>query len=76
MKFRYKRRNWFMAMGILFIVVSCISIIRDILIWSPEFVADYFTSADINSEKISATMIAFGTFLFIFGYKKGTNENI
>ncbi len=71
MKGSYKRgRNWFTAMGILFIVMACIILIRNLLIYGPEFLADYFISPEITNEKISAAMIGFGTFLIFLGFRK------
>jgi len=71
MKGSFKRgRNWFTAMGILFIVVTCITLIRNLLIYGPEFLVDYFVSPKIISEKISAGMIGFGVFLIFVGFRK------
>lgn len=71
MKGSYKRgRNWFTAMGILFIVMAGIILIRNLLIYGPEFLADYFISPEITNEKISASMIGFGTFLIFLGFRK------
>ena len=71
MKHGYKRgRNWFTAMGILFIVMAGIILIRNLLIYGPEFLAYYFISPEITNEKISAGMIGFGTFLIFLGFRK------
>lgn len=67
-------RNWFTAMGVLFIVVASIAIIRNLLIWGPEFVWDFFLSNEITNEKISAGMIFFGCFLSYLGFRKISNE--
>ena len=64
---KVRRKNWFTAMGVLFIVVASIAIIRDLLIWGPEFTADFFTSSDITSEKISIGMFGIAGFLIILG---------
>lgn len=75
MRFINRRgRNWFTAMGILFIVVASITIIRNLIIWGPEFVADFFLSNEITNEKISAGMISFGGFLLYLGFRKKVNE--
>ena len=66
---KVRRKNWFTAMGILFIVVASIAIIRDLLIWGPEFTADFFTSSDITSEKISIGMFGIAGFLIILGLR-------
>lgn len=71
MKDSYKRgRNWFTAMGILFIVVASIILIRNLFIYGPEFLADYFISPEITNEKISAGTIGFGIFLIFLGFRK------
>ena len=63
-------------MGVLFIVMAVIIIIRNLLIWGPEFVTDFFTSPEITNEKISVSMIGIGSFLIILGMRKGINEKI
>ncbi len=67
---RRRGRNWFTAMGVLFIVMALITITRNLLIWGPEFVLDFFLSADITNEKISAGMIVFGGIMIVVGFKK------
>ena len=64
-----QRKNWFTAMGVLFIVVATIPIIRDLLIFGPDFVSDFFTSPDLTSEKISTAMYGIGGFLIIMGLR-------
>ncbi len=63
-------RNWFTAMGVLFIVMGLIAIARDLLIWGPEFVLDFFLNGDITNEKISAGMLVFGGIMIILGFRK------
>ena len=71
MKGNYKRgRNWFTAMGVLFIVMAGIILIRNLLIYGPEFLADYFISPQVTNEKISVGMIGFGAFLIFLGFRK------
>ena len=77
MDLRYSRnRNWFTAMGVLFIVMAGIILVRNLLIWGPEFVADFFTSPEITNEKISIGMIGIGSFLIFLGTRNEVNENI
>ncbi len=66
---KVRRKNWFTAMGVLFIVVASIAIIRDLLIWGPEFTTDFFMSSDITSEKISVGMFGIAGFLIIIGLR-------
>ena len=35
-------RNWLTAMGVLFLVVAAVTLVRDIIIWSPDFVFEFF----------------------------------
>jgi len=72
MSHEYPRRgkNWFTVMGILFIIMALIVIIRNLLIWGPEFVFDFFISSDITNEKISAGMLVFGILMIVLGFRK------
>ena len=67
---RRRGRNWFTAMGVLFIVMALIAITRNLLIWGPEFVLDFLLSANITNEKISAGMIVFGGTMIVLGFRK------
>ncbi len=69
-----RRKNWFTAMGVLFIVVASIAIIRDLLIWGPEFTTDFFTSGDITSEKVSVAMYGIAGFLIVLGLRGESYE--
>ncbi len=66
---KVRRKNWFTAMGILFLVVAVIPIVRDLLIWGPEFTSDFFTSSDITSEKISIGILGIAGFLIVLGLR-------
>jgi len=35
-------RNWLTAMGVLFLVIAAVTLVRDIIIWSPDFVVEFF----------------------------------
>ena len=63
-------RNWLTAMGVLFLVVATVTLIRDIIIWSPDFVIDFFFNSEINAQKVSLGAIAFGGFMIILGFGK------
>ena len=63
-------RNWYTAMGVLFIIMALIVITRNLLIWGPEFVVDFFLNGEITNEKISAAMLVFGGIMIILGFKK------
>ncbi len=63
-------RNWFTAMGLLFIIMALIVLVQNIIIWSPEFVYDFLVGPDITNEKISLAMIVFGCFMIVMGFRK------
>ena len=63
-------RNWYSAMGVLFIVVGGIVIVRDVLIWSPEFVLDFVMNSEITNAKISLGMFVFGSILVVIGFRQ------
>jgi len=69
-EFRRRGKNWFTAMGVLFIVMALIVLTRNLFIWGPEFVYDFLVNTEITNEKISVGMIAFGTFMIILGFRK------
>ena len=57
-------------MGVLFIIMALIVITRNLLIWGPEFVLDFFVNEDITNEKISLGMLAFGSIMIVLGFRK------
>ena len=63
-------RNWYTAMGIMFIVVGAIVIVRDLILIYPEFVLEFMYNSEITNEKISLGMFAFGGFLVLMGFRK------
>jgi len=63
-------RNWYSAMGVLFISVAGIVVIRDVLIWSPDFVLDFLLNSEITNAKISLGMFVFGGILLAIGFRK------
>ena len=63
-------RNWFTAIGVLFMIVSGITLVRDIIIWSPDFMVDFIFDSNINPQKTSLAAIAFGIFMIILGFRK------
>jgi len=71
----YRRgKNWFTVMGILFIIMAAIVLVRQILLWSPEFVLDFLLNSEITHEKISIGMIAFGVFMIALGFRKNHDQ--
>ena len=69
-EFRRRGKNWFTAMGVLFIIMGLIVIARNLIIWGPEFVLDFLLNSEITNEKISFGMFAFGGFMIILGFRK------
>jgi len=63
-------RNWLTAMGVLFLVVATVTFIRDIIIWSPDFVVEFFFNSEINAQKVSLGAITFGAFMVTLGFAK------
>ena len=67
----YRRgRNWYTAMGALFIISAAIVMIRQIILWTPDFVVDFLLNSEITNEKVSIAMIAFGCILVALGFRK------
>jgi len=63
-------RNWLTAMGVLFLVVATVTLVRDIIIWSPDLVVELFFNSEINTQKVSLGAIAFGMFMVTLGFAK------
>ena len=61
--YRRRGRNWFTAMGAMFLIMAGIVFARQVLLVGPEFVADYLLNGEVTSEKVSAGMAAFGAAL-------------
>jgi len=53
-------------------IFSCCNgdIVRDIIIWSPDFVVEFFFNSEINAQKVSLGAIAFGAFMVTLGFGK------
>ena len=69
-EYHRRGRNWLTAMGVLFLVVAMVTLIRDIIIWSPDFVVEFFFNSEINAQKVSLGSIAFGAFMVTLGFAK------
>jgi len=67
----YRRgRNPTTAIGILFIVIGAIALIRQYFIWTEDFVLEFLFNSEINSEKISVVTICVGIFIVLLGLRK------
>ena len=67
-------RNWFTAIGVLFIIVAGITLVRDIIIWSPDFMVDFIFDSNINPQKTSLAAVVFGIFMIILGFRKKNSQ--
>jgi len=67
----YRRgRNWYTAIGALFLIMAGIVLVRQLLIWGPEFMSDFLLNSEVTNEKIYAGMIGFGIFMIVLGFRK------
>jgi len=53
-------RNWYTAMGAMFVIMAAIVMIRQLFLWGPEFVFDFLLNSEFTNEKISVVMIGVG----------------
>ncbi|WOV93393.1 MAG: hypothetical protein R1F52_01830 [Candidatus Nitrosoabyssus spongiisocia] len=73
----YRRgRNWYTAIGSLFIIMALITLVRELFIWGYDFVIDFLFSSEITNEKISIGMIIFGAILIGIGFTKNGQRQI
>jgi hypothetical protein len=63
-------RNWLTAMGVLFLVIAAVTLVRDAIIWGPDFIVQFFFNSEINVQKVSLGVIVFGMFMVIVGFAK------
>jgi hypothetical protein len=47
-----------------------VTLVRDIIIWSPDFVVEFFFNSEINAQKVSLGAITFGAFMVVLGFVK------
>jgi len=55
-----RRKNWYTAMGAMFLIMAAVVMGRQLLLWGPEFVLDFLLNSEFTNEKVSVAMIAFG----------------
>ena len=71
----YRRgRNPTTAFGILFIVIGSIALIRQLFIWTEDFVLEFLLNSEINSEKVSVVTIGVGVFIVLLGLRKRASK--
>ena len=67
----YRRgRNWFTAIGVLFAVMAGIVMVRQLLIWGPDFVEEFLLNSELTNEKVSVAMLGFASFMIAWGFRK------
>ncbi|MDQ4073904.1 MAG: hypothetical protein M3162_06315 [Thermoproteota archaeon] len=78
-KIRNRRKEWMFPLGVLFIVMATIILIRNLVLVTLEygfdFFVDNFLNAEITNEKFVIVMIGIGCILIYFGKinrRKGT----
>ena len=73
-KIRNSRKEWMFPLGILFIVMASIILIRNMILITTEFgfefFVDNFSNHQITNEKFVIIMTAIGVILIYFGKKK------
>ena len=71
----YRRgRNPTTAFGVLFIVIGAIALIRQLILWTEDFVLQFLFNSEINSEKVSVITICIGVFIVVLGFRKNEQK--
>jgi hypothetical protein len=47
-----------------------IVLVRQVILWGPEFVEDFIVNSELTNEKISIGMIGFGVFMILLGFRR------
>ena len=67
----YRRgRNPTTAFGVLFIVIGAIALVRQLVVWSPDFFLQFLFNEEITSEKVSIITMCVGVFIVVLGFRK------
>lgn len=78
-RIRDRRKEWMFPLGILFIVMATIILLRNFILITTEFgfefFIDNFFSSEITNEKFALVMYAIGLILVYFGRKKRLEES-
>lgn len=71
----YRRgRNPTTAFGILFVVIGAIALVRQLIVWSPEFFVQFLFNNEITSEKVSIVTIGIGVIIVALGFRKHESQ--
>jgi hypothetical protein len=78
-KIRNRRKEWMFPLGVLFIVMAIIILMRNLILitieYGFEFFIDNFLNAEITNEKFVIVMIGIGCILIYFGKIKRKKDN-
>jgi len=67
----YRRgRNPTTAFGVLFIVIGIVALVRQLVIWTEDFVVQFLFNSEITSEKVAVATICVGVFIVLLGLRK------
>lgn len=69
-EYYHRGKNWYSAIGTLFIIMALIVLVQQLLIWGPEFVMDFILNSEFTNEKVSIAMISFGIFMIVLGFTR------
>jgi len=71
----YRRgRNPTTAFGVLFIVIGSVALVRQLVIWTEDFVFEFLFNSELTSEKIAVVTICVGVFIVLLGLRKNEQE--
>lgn len=71
----YRRgRNPTTAFGVLFIIIGTVALVRQLIIWTEDFVLQFLFNSEINSEKVSVVTICVGVFIVLLGLRKNEQK--
>ena len=63
-------RNPTTAFGVLFIIIGIVALVRQLIIWTEDFVLDFLFNSEITSEKVAVVTICVGVFIVLLGLRK------
>lgn len=69
-EYHRRGRNWYTAIGTLFLVMAGIVLARQLVLWGPEFVGEFLFNSEVTNEKVSFGMIGFGIFMVLLGFRR------
>ena len=71
----YRRgRNPTTAFGVLFVVIGAIALVRQMIVWSPEFFVQFLFNNEVTSEKVAVITICVGVVIVALGFRKNESQ--